>query len=437
MKDTRWTWATVLVAAGLVLPAAACEKNGIGVPVCDHDGVCDTASGETHESCPSDCAAPPICNHDGICGPNETVSNCPDDCQTTCNGDGTCDPGMGETYLNCPMDCLPPDPCDYDGFCDPGESIFNCPSDCSPSCDMAGMTGSAHDVIVEELFIPDTSSAASDNGVDLDGDGQIDNKLGMVIQLLVSNGLEGDLNDQINGSISAGSFVQLGRIKLSGHGDDIVAVQTLAGVPLGSPPAFDGTDQATVDPTTPVDLYLCGTWQPPAILTTPSELYLNLPMPGIGALPLLLSYARVETVQNLSSPYYTISDVSPSGWNNVMVGGGLTREEIHQTILPMLTVLFQDMVDQGGSTADTIAELFDGNCVVLDDVPGCENVVPGQGECDDTADPPIITVTELACNPLLSSALSPDVDIDWDGENDLLSVGLRVVRAVPVTILGL
>lgn len=437
MRETRWSWAPVLVAAGLVLPMAACEKNGIGVQVCDADGVCDSAGGETYENCPSDCAAPPICNHDGICGPNETVSNCPDDCLSNCNGDGFCDPGLGETHVTCPADCPPPEPCDYDGFCDPGESIFNCPSDCSPSCDLAGMTGATHDVIVQELFIPDSSSSASDNGIDLDGDGDIDNKLGMVIQLLLSYGMEGDINDQVNGSIGAGSFVQLGRVKMSGHGDDIVAVQTLPGVPLGSPPAFDGSDQATVDPSAPTDLYLCGTWQPPMLRTTPSELFLNLPMPGIGVLPLLLSHARVETVTNPSSPYYPISDVSPSGWNNVMVGGGLTQEEIHESLLPLLAVIIQDMVNQGGSTADTFAELFDGNCVVMQDVPGCETVVAGQGECDDTQDPPIITVTELACNALLHSALAPDVDIDGDGEDDLLSVGLRVVRAVPVTLLGL
>jgi hypothetical protein len=75
--------------------------------------------------------------------------------------------------------------------------------------------------------------------------------------------------------------------------------------------------------------------------------------------------------------------------------------------------------------------------VVLDDVPGCENVVAGQGDCADSQTPPIITATELLCNVLLHSALSPDVDVDGDGEDDVLSVGLRVVSAVPATIVGL
>ena len=58
----------------------------------------------------------------------------------------------------------------------------------------------------------------------------------------------------------------------------------------------------------------------------------------------------------------------------------------------------------------------------------------GQGECDNTLDPPVITETELRCNALLNSALAPDVDSDGDGEFDLLSLGFRIISAVPVTI---
>ena len=126
-------------------------------------------------------------------------------------------------------------------------------------------------------------------------------------------------------------------------------------------------------------------------------------------------------------------------------GGGLTTEqsdwtgtatdiEIYNNLIPFLATFIQDMVEEGGSSADTIADLFDGNCVILADVPGCEDVEAGVGECDDETEPPVITVTELKCNALLNSALSPDVDIDGDGEDDLLSLGLRVTSAVSVNI---
>ena len=40
---------------------------------------------------------------------------------------------------------------------------------------------------------------------------------------------------------------------------------------------------------------------------------------------------------------------------------------------------------------------------------------------------------ELRCNALMDSAMSPDVDADRDGTDDLLSIGFRV-WAVPATI---
>jgi len=67
-------------------------------------------------------------------------------------------------------------------------------------------------------------------------------------------------------------------------------------------------------------------------------------------------------------------------------------------------------------------------------IPGCESVVPGQGECDDAANPPVITDTEIRCNSMMVEALRPDVDLDGDTIPDVISVGMRIEAAVPVTI---
>jgi hypothetical protein len=106
---------------------------------------------------------------------------------------------------------------------------------------------------------------------------------------------------------------------------------------------------------------------------------------------------------------------------------------VYDVLLPQLADQFTETIAGGGTTADTLAELFDGNCCQLDDIPGCDAVVAGEGECENQAVPPVITVTELRCNALLHSALSPDIDSDGDGVNDLVSFGARL-RAVPVAI---
>ena len=87
-----------------------------------------------------------------------------------------------------------------------------------------------------------------------------------------------------------------------------------------------------------------------------------------------------------------------------------------------------------GEVAGILLGYFDGQCSTS--VEGCEDVVNMQGDCvlnDPEVDPrPWITATEVRCNEMFQTVIQPDVDIDGDGERDLLSLGIRVgaVRAV-------
>ncbi len=359
------------------------------------------------------------------CSDDDSGATCGDE---ECNGSETCE--------TCPDDCGACDPCNYDTVCDPPtENAANC-EDCRTTCDLNAMTGSDNDFIVDELFLPTTSQEAGANGVDIDGDGDIDNKLGQIIQLLVQNGLDGDLNESINDEIAEGSLLLASRVKESGNSDGIVAVQIFQAEIFDSTPVFDGNDSVAI-PAGGVDLYLCGEWDGgPDLETSPAQVTLAFPLPEIGQLEVTLSAAQIRTVTDPDSDFYGISSATSAGMTDVMIGGGLSEDEIYGQggLIEFLAGFIDDMVQEGGSTADTIADLFDGNCVVLPDVAGCENVVAGEGECDDTADPATITVTELKCNALLNSALAPDVDSDGDGEDDLLSLGLRIASAVPVTL---
>lgn len=104
------------------------------------------------------------CNHDGVCDAEENSANCSDDCPV-CNHDGVCDVAGGENPANC-ID------------------------DCSGHCDLVPMTGTGYDFIVQTVYYPDTVEAAKDNGIDIDGDGTIDNKLGEILQFLTYDSTE-------------------------------------------------------------------------------------------------------------------------------------------------------------------------------------------------------------------------------------------------------
>jgi hypothetical protein len=403
-------------------------------PVCNHDGTCDTAFGENETNCPADCPEDP-CNHDGVCGAGENTVNCPDDCPL-CDHDGVCDAASGETTANCPDDCPV---CNDDGVCDAGEDFTNCPDDCPMVCAPSAFTGARHDFVVSEIAVPTSSMEAHENGVDLDGDGEIDNKLGSILTLFAQIGVTADINLDLNQRIAAGEVLLLGRLHESGNADGVISLQTLQGTPTMSPPAFDGSDNLTIDPSNPLDLLTCGTWIAPQLTTDASRLHLLIPVPMFG--PTFVAYgwydlhnARVQTVADPNNPFYATSAATATTWTDVMVGGGLTQDQILNDILPAMVVAVNDLIALGGADADTVVVLFDGNCVVLADVPACQSVVAGVGACDDTANPPVITLTELQCNALLHSAFAPDVDSDGDGENDLVSFGYRIVSAVPATL---
>ena len=88
------------------------------------DGVCEDELGETHDSCPADCA---LCGDD-VCEDalGETPESCPADCHC---GDGVCVADLGEDHDTCPADC----PLCGDGACEDalGEDHDGCPADCA------------------------------------------------------------------------------------------------------------------------------------------------------------------------------------------------------------------------------------------------------------------------------------------------------------------
>ncbi len=403
-------------------------ENGVNCPadcvLCVVDGVCDEAAGETEANCSSDCTG---CNNDGVCDTvaGETTVNCPADCPI-CVEDGTCDAAGGETRENCPADCPV---CNNDTICDTavGETHANCPADCVATvdiCELGAMQAgpAPFDYIVNSLYIPTTSAEAGTIGTDLDGDGNIDNKLGSIMALLMSQGT-GDPNPALNLDIDQGDLVIPLRLYVdSWSGDATIMLLAYEGEPTTAPPAFDGNDVVDIATGSPTDIFMCGPYGNGAVDLGPGQLL--IPMP-------LLSQTVFVPLQHAE----VIGPVTLTQWTDVMVGGGVTETDIDQVIIPALHAYFSDVIsaDPTGSLATTLMDLFDGNCTDVGGV--CTGVVNGTGDCSDNVatDPNPITLMELRCNALLNSALAPDVDSDNDGTDDLLSVGFRI-QAVSATI---
>jgi hypothetical protein len=86
--------------------------------------------------------------------------------------------------------------------------------------------------------------------------------------------------------------------------------------------------------------------------------------------------------------------------------------------------------DPTGTVASTVLEMFDGCPDYGTTIAGCEDVATSA----DCALDEVITHKELVCHSIVNQVLTPDVDSDGDGVKDLISLGLMVEEAVPVTI---
>ncbi len=379
------------------------------------------AGGLCTAGCEKESAAP-VCG-DGICEGDETPTTCELDCEV-CVTDGVCDAEWGEDRVTCPADCPL---CNDDGECDflEGEDGLNCPGDCLPDgCSLDTITpqGAPSDFLISAFRVPTSTSESRDVGVDLDGDGSIDNRLGEVVGMFAS---QADPNAYINQDIAQGDMVLLGRFFVDAHpDDDLVLIQLFEGVPTADPPTFDGTDVLRVAPDYPRDLFLCGQLSGGILDAGPGTLLIPFPLPGLDTVFVTVHQTRMQ------------GSIDADNWTDLMLGGGITRAELESKVLPAVADYLNRVIDENpeGETAGQLLGLFDAQCTDL--VEGCEDVAPAEGECvynEPTEPGPWISVTEVRCNLLFDSVMQPDVDSNGDGELDLISLGIRV-DAVNATI---
>ena len=316
--------------------------------------------------------------------------------------------------------------CVVDGECDrsAGENEITCPEDCVVSCSLGDITGHVLEVVVKEVQIPDSRVEFPQTGVDLDGDGDIENKLGVLLRLFSS---AVDINDEVNRRIREGDLLYLGRLHADRlHNDEVVLAQFFAGIipTTSSTPMFQGNDELAIDPDLDQSRFFFGDIVSGDLRVGPTELPFVLPLPGGVSVDVTLYRAQIR------------GNILVAGWSNVMVGGGVDRGEVETVIVPALVEFINDVIqaDPSGDGAITMASMFDAKCVTT--IEGCESTVNGLGECSDREVPAVITETELKCNLLTSGALAPDIDIDGDRQPDLLSLGFNIVEAVPCSIVS-
>ena len=317
-------------------------------------------------------------------------------------------------------------PCNLNGECDSGEDCLWC-QDCCVVCSLSD--GDEYDYIMDELYIPTNATEARSIGVDIDGDGDIDNKLGQIMSLIPA---DEDPNVAIAENIAEGDIIILGRLVVDAGfpaTDEAMAFQIFQGDTDSGDATEDnltGTGSALIDPSADRSLHLCGTITGNYLEAGPSQITITMSLAGIN---LDITLDRAQAISE--------GTVDADGWEDVMIGGGISQDTMVTNLLPAIVDWLNGDIrdDPDGSVWEFVRDSVD--CACDNTIEGCEQVVNQEGECvcwtppDDPADP--VSVTELMCNALLATALRPDVDIDGDQVPDLLSLGIRV-SAISITI---
>src|SRR5262249_7025851 len=94
--------------------------------------------------------------------------------------------------------------------------------------------------------------------------------------------------------------------------------------------------------------------------------------------------------------------------------GAIPADELKTSILPKVADLLSAQVKKGGSTADTIVNLFDTDHSCMADA-ACQMTAPAQPACH------CITESEVENNTLIKSLLSPDLDLDPNKNNPFIT----------------
>lgn len=272
--------------------------------------------------------------------------------------------------------------------------------------------GMHYHYVANKVFVPTSSNESREYGLDLNGDGTVDNQLGATLAALKSQA-NFDIQATIDKSVAEGSIILLADFQSKSFTSSSAAgIQVFLGTnPMPAPcngsadttcgHHLDGTGTFDVDTNGPQNAALAGKIVGGTFTGGPGNLTLQIAVGGTNPIQLDLIGARVKA-----------SGISETGIMSAIFAGAVTKEDIDTKIIPAIqpqlaTTIMRDCnmptMPPGcgctsGSTGATIISFFDAN--------------------KDCA----VSIDELKMNSLVMSLLQPDVTIDG---KMALSLGIK------------
>jgi hypothetical protein len=260
-------------------------------------------------------------------------------------------------------------------------------------------TGAQYYFVTNKLLLPTTQAQTQEFALNIDADSQnqMDNKFGELLTLLTSASQGFELQATLDQAINTGQLISLHVVKTNDLvNDPNVMWSIFLGQSAESAPAFNGSDQLTLDSAMPVNSPIVGTLTNGHFTGGPGMTHIQMMLLG-----------QIVDVDLIG--VHLEADLSANGCTNGKIGGGITSEEFRGNLLPAIAEGINQVTKADQTAANTLLPIFDAD---------------GNGT---------ITSEELQNNPLLMMAISPDLDLldgsgnfnpGQDGIKDSYSAGL-------------
>ena len=273
--------------------------------------------------------------------------------------------------------------------------------DSLPPDAMITPVGTDYQYVADSLTLPSTSDEATADGLDLNGDGSVDNKLGSVLATFATQGF--NFQATVTASVDNGTTILLGDLQTSdfttatavGFSSD----QGANPMPAACTDANDTVCRHQFAGNATFDIASDNTINPPLVgsitngtyLTGPGNITVQIALTGATPITLSLIGARVK-----------FSGISATGITHGILAGALPKTELDNTIYPALATQLEAYV-----TTTCTQTPVNGDC-------GCPSGSSAStlvGILDTNMDC-MITTSDLISNGTVSALFAPDVTID-------------------------
>jgi hypothetical protein len=294
--------------------------------------------------------------------------------------------------------------------------------------------GPHYHYVASRVLVPSNNNESREYGLDLNGDGTVDNQLGNVISTL--NGFGFDIQSTIDKAVFAGNLSLLADFQTKDFmtssaagiqvflgtnpqpaacnaGEMVTCTDTKPAVCTGCQHQFGGDAMFGIDTSSPNNASLGGHIVGGTFSGGPGNLALQIALSGSSPVELDLIGARAKASSISESAIGSMSGGTVSG--GIVFAGALSKDDIHTKVIPAVTVTLQA----------TIAKDCTGGTP-----PGCGCADSGSGGAqilsflDKSPQDCTVTSDEIEGNMIVSSLLAPDVVIDG---KMALSVGIKAI----------